>query len=119
VEDAVRTITFGIFRPWEAGTAAIVTATLDNTVRDVKAAITSAATEWARTPSGAEATREHRAHGWDFNLGDLAEHLDDPDLLAALERHGVKRLEITTAEGYQGAWEFDDPVIAYHPEALP
>jgi hypothetical protein len=106
------TRTFGIPRPWEPGTTAIVTVTARDSV-DIRHAITRAATEWARTPSGAEATAHNRAHGWDFSLPELSAHLADPRLKRALRRHGILRLTVQTVEGYGEPWDVDDTVVDF------
>ena len=80
----------------------------------VKRAVIAAVTAWGRSPSGYEATNEYRARYWNFNLGDLAHHVDDPALQQALRQHGITMLRIQTVEGVDGLnWDFDDPLVMF------
>jgi len=107
-----RTITFGVPRPWEPGTTAVVTASTRLSAHGVRGAVLEAATTWSRTQTGRAAIREHRRHGWAFNIGDLAGHLRDHALRRLLCEQGIRRLSIRTVEGTDRlGWEFDDPVV--------
>lgn len=110
----MNTYTFGIARPWEPGTTAIITVTTDLTYSEVKQAVIAAATTWSHSKSGADATEEHRTKGWDFNIGDLSSYLDDPALQQTLRDNGIATLTIDTVDGPEYLeWDFDDPVVDF------
>jgi len=92
-----------ITRPWEAGTAALVTwrsGTLTS-ADELLEALQDAITTWAEQRQGNVAFLD------DFNLGDLTQHLGDAALSAALAANDIHDLNVTTTTGGSADWTFD------------
>lgn len=94
-------------------TVAFVTLKLEGAIQDPatgKAKLVAACTQWARK------TNEGR-HAWEleanegFNVGDLALYQDSKELAPFLAEQGVMSLEVTTMEGAELDWEFDDHLV--------
>lgn len=72
--------------------------------------LTTAVTKWvAETAEGLAAWK---ASSEDFNVGDLADHISDPDLRMRCTDAGIHNLQITTY-GHTGAadWMYDDILV--------
>lgn len=90
---------------------AVATVTLEApstfTKKEIFRAIKTAVTSWFATYPQAKAI--HTRVRNTFNVGDLSEHLDDPDLKEELYHRGIIGLKIEVAsEQYPFCWEYDN-----------
>lgn len=72
--------------------------------------LTDRLTEWGRTDAG-RAEWERSSH--DFNVGDLSSCCDDPTLVALLERHGCRELDVETImyDDVEIYWSYDTRIM--------
>lgn len=72
--------------------------------------LTDRLTEWGRTDIG-RAYWEKSDH--DFNVGDLSNCCDDPTLVALLERHGCRALDVETImyDDVEIYWSYDTRIM--------
>jgi FMN phosphatase YigB (HAD superfamily) len=96
-------------------TFALVGCTKNNQVfraNQIYPRVRAAVTQWVReTPAGAEAYRRSSA---DYNVGDLSNDRDDPDLKRLLAAHGIHdlTLDVFTDNATAGAWTYDTHLVA-------
>lgn len=95
-------------------TFAIVTSRKTAQVRSARQLVhcfTEAVTAWVRsTPDGKDAYQESAR---DYNVGDLANDIDDPTLKPYLEAQGLYdvEIEIYSDEDFQDNWAYDTHLV--------
>ena len=78
------------------------------TAADLREKVRTACTAWVKgLPAGRAAWIES---GEDFNIGDLAEHQDDAELVVELNKVGIRQLKLESMPE-AGNWAYDDRLV--------